>query len=65
MDIVHLAKICYRYSYICGVNPRAEVVVIEPGLAFPFKEHVLCRYDELGEVSETEAEMFIIELVFT
>lgn len=65
MDIATLARICYRYSYICGVNARAEVVVIEPGQVFPFKEHVLCRYGELGEVSESEAEMFIINLIFT
>jgi hypothetical protein len=65
MDIERLAAICYRYKYICGVNPRAEVVVIEPGALFPLKEHVLCRYGELEGVSELEAEMFIIGLIFT
>lgn len=65
VNIVTLARICYRYSYICGVNARAEVVVIETGQVFPFKEHVLCRHGELGEMSEAEAETFIISLIFT
>lgn len=64
MDIVHLARICGRWKFICGVSPTAEVIIIEPGVEFPFKEYKLCMYAELPEMTDLEVEMFILGVVF-
>jgi hypothetical protein len=64
VDLVRLARICHRWNYICGVSSASEVLIIEPGKEFPFKEHILCRYDELFEMSEPEVTMFIVGVIF-
>jgi hypothetical protein len=64
VTITELDKICFKYGFICGVNSRNEVVIIEPMRQFPFPQHRLCMYDELGEVSELDVGMVILSIVF-